>query len=131
MERQGATKLQQAVPGSIIVESRRHANQPAPRTPKDLRKVRMEEQWDVGSLDALRGYAPLARDATTARELDWRHLKHESKGDTMGLHQAADASDTAKFRPASPGYATPEVLGHSRIVSLDRIGTVNKICLHT
>jgi hypothetical protein len=79
MDRHGKARSQQTSSRNIIVEPPTDATPSAPRSRGDVRKVRMEEQWDADSLDALRGYAPLSRDATTAKELSWQHLKHESK----------------------------------------------------
>ncbi|CAN9080616.1 unnamed protein product [Alternaria alternata] len=45
---------------------------------KNLRKEQMEENLDSDTVVALRGYAPLSHDATTAEGLEWKHLKHES-----------------------------------------------------
>jgi hypothetical protein len=85
----------------------------------------MEEEWDVESLDALRGYAPLSRDATTAKELDWQHLKHESKQDARERSDSGDTigstSDMTEDRST-----TPEVAERSRPVSLYRIRMVQQ-----
>ncbi|KAF7681089.1 hypothetical protein GT037_000065 [Alternaria burnsii] len=47
------------------------------------RKEQMEEGWDADAVDALRGYAPLSHDATTAEKLEWKHLKHESNQELL------------------------------------------------
>jgi hypothetical protein len=113
MDRLAAAKLRPAPSRSIIVEPPKDVTHPAPRAPKDLRKLRMEEQWDVDSLDALRGYAPLSRDATTARELDWQHLKHESARDVLKRSDTADSSDVTESL-----QSTPEVGERDRRVSV-------------
>ncbi|CAN9079562.1 unnamed protein product [Alternaria sp. RS040] len=55
-----------------------------------LRKEQMEEGWDADAVDALRSYAPLSHDATTAEELEWKHLKHESN---QGLLERSDSDE--------------------------------------
>ena len=47
------------------------------------RKEQMEEGWDADAVDALRGYAPLSHDATTAEKLEWKHLNHESNQELL------------------------------------------------
>jgi hypothetical protein len=54
------------------------------------RKEQMEEGWDADAVDALRSYAPLSHDATTAEELEWKHLKHESN---QGLLDRSDGDE--------------------------------------
>ncbi|CAN9147109.1 unnamed protein product [Alternaria alternata] len=47
------------------------------------RKEQLEEGWDANAVNALRSYAPLSHDATTAEKVDWKHLKHESNQELL------------------------------------------------
>lgn len=59
---------------------------------ENLRKEQTEEDWDSDAVDALRGYAPLSHDATTAEDLEWKHLKHESNQEPLE-HPNANQDD--------------------------------------
>jgi hypothetical protein len=113
MNRHGKAKLQQATSSNNIVEPRADATPSAPRSHTDPRRVRKEEQWDADSLDALRGYTSLSRDATTAGQLNWRHLKHENKEEVLDRPDTTYSSDDTESRPG-----TPDIIDRKVVVSL-------------
>jgi hypothetical protein len=72
----------------------------------------MEERWDTDSLNALKGYTSLSRDATTAGQLNWRHLKHENKEEIPDRPDTTYSSTSTESRPG-----TPDIIDGNVIVS--------------
>ncbi|KAH8642645.1 hypothetical protein IG631_00108 [Alternaria alternata] len=84
-------------------ENLREAQMEEQETRENLRKEQMEEGWDSDTVDALRGYAPLSYDATTAEELEWKHLKHENNQELLErLDTSRDHSDLESNPNAVP-----------------------------
>lgn len=58
------------------------------------------ENWDVGSLSELRGYAALSRDETPGPTVDWKHLTRSNDQDRE-LEIASSESETSSDKRRS------------------------------
>lgn len=68
------------------------------KRPESARSKRLHKQrgenWDVGSLSELRGYAALSRDETPGPTVDWEHLTQNNDQDRE-LELASSESETS------------------------------------